>query len=158
MQSNSDVLQHLNAVLSHTLSAINQYFLHARMYRNWGLNQLNECDYRISIKEMKHADKLIERILFLEGLPNLQHIPPIQIGEDITEIINCDLDKSQALRRVLTDAIAYCEQVADYVSRELLTNILDQEEHFIDWCETQQTLIKNMGLENYQQSQMDTGE
>ena len=154
MKGDTRVIQLLNALLTTELTSINQYFLHARMYRNWGLEGLNEKSYKKSIKDMKQADELIERILFLEGLPNLQQLDRIRIGEHTEEMLRCDMDLQVEQLAKLREAIAYCEQVQDYVSRDVLEDILEYEEEHVDWIETQQYLISNAGLENYLQSQM----
>ncbi len=154
MQGDSKVIDYLNRVLGNELIGINQYFLHARMLKNWGFGKLNEHEYRESIDEMKHADRLIERILFLEGLPNLQELGRLRIGENVKEILNCDLQLEQQAHTLLKEAIATCESVGDYVSRELLDDILANEEEHIDWIETQLGLIDHMGLENYLQSHL----
>ena len=154
MKGDSKVIKYLNKALKNELVAINQYFLHARMFENWGLNELNEKEYEESIDEMKHAEALIKRILFLEGLPNLQDIGKIQVGENTEEIIRCDLAVELEAVPVLREAIEYCEQVKDYVSRELFEEILAGEEEHIDWLETQLELIEKVGLQNYQQSKM----
>jgi len=154
MKGDKKVIQYLNKALKNELSAINQYFLHARMYENWGLDQLNEKEYHESIDEMKHADALIKRVLFLEGLPNLQDIGKLKIGENTEEMLRCDLDLEMEAVPLLREAIEYSEQVKDYVSRELFEDILESEEEHIDWLETQLELIGKVGLKNYQQSMM----
>ena len=154
MQGHPNVVRHLNTVLKNELTAINQYFLHSRMSRNWGLNRLAEHSYKESIDEMKHADRLIERVLFLGGLPNLQDLGKLLIGENVREMLECDLKLEMQNRADLLKAIAECEALTDYQSRELLTEILGSEEEHIDWLETQLALIDRVGLENYSQSQM----
>lgn len=156
MKGNPNVLRTLNKVLTTELTSINQFFLHARIFKNWGLEELNEKAYKKSIKDMKQADQLIKRILFLEGLPNLQQLGKLQIGEDTQEMLQCDFNVVSAQLVELRDAIELCEAENDYVSRELLQEILEYEEDYVDWIETQQLLITNLGIENYQQTMMES--
>lgn len=154
MKGDRKVIEFLNKALYNELTAINQYFLHARMFRNWGFKELAEHEYKESIDEMKHADKLIERILFLEGLPNLQHLGKLLIGENPEEVLRCDLALETQALPDLRAAIAHCEQVGDYVSRELFEHILDSEEEHVDWIETQLDLIGRLGVASYLQTKI----
>jgi bacterioferritin len=154
MQGNTQVIAALNEVLTIELTSINQYFLHARMYKNWGLNGLNKVCYKKSIKDMKQSDELIERILFLEGLPNLQMLGKLLIGEETEEMLQCDMTFQTQQLPILRKAIALCEETQDYVSRALLEDLLEYEEEHLDWLETQQHLISTMGIEKYLQSNM----
>ncbi len=153
-----EVIDYLNAVLKNELTVINQYFLHAKMYADWGMTALAEKERKESIEEMEHADDLIERILFLEGLPNLQDLGKLLIGENVEEMLKCDLESELIAIPLLREAIAHCESVSDYVSRELFENILTAEEEHVDWIETQLSLIDRVGLQNYIQSQMGSGD
>ena len=154
MRGEKKVIEYLNKALANELIAINQYFLHSRMWKDWGLHKLAAKEYEESIDEMKHADQLVERILFLEGLPNLQNLGKLLIGENTREMLECDLKLEMLACPDLKEGIAYCESVGDYGSRELLSSILTSEEEHIDWLETQLSLIDRIGLENYQQSML----
>jgi len=158
MKGHDDVIAVLNKVLKNELTAINQYFLHSRMLRNWGVTKLAEYEYKQSIDEMRHADKLVERILFLDGLPNLQDLGKLLIGEDVEEILRCDLQLEQMAMPTLREGIALCERVNDYVSRRLLEEILASEEEHVDTLEAQFELLKRVGLQNYVQLQSSPAE
>ncbi|MDF1629657.1 MAG: bacterioferritin [Alcanivoracaceae bacterium] len=158
MRGEKKVIEYLNKALANELVAINQYFLHARMYKDWGLKKLADKEYEESIDEMKHADQLVERILFLEGLPNLQDLGKLLIGENAREMLECDLKLEHQAIPLLREAIAWCEQVKDYVSRDLLQDILGSEEEHVDWLETQLGLIDLVGIESYLQKQMETAD
>jgi bacterioferritin len=155
MQGDKKVIEHLNLVLGNELIGINQYFLHARMFKNWGFGELNDKAYKKSIKDMKQADRLIERVLFLEGIPNLQKLGKLMIGEHPKEMLECDLNLEISSLEALRTAIAICESTSDYVSRDILREILAYEEEYLDWLETQLALIEQISIENYLQSMMD---
>ena len=153
MKGDKQVIKHLNRILKNELTAINQYFLHSKIYKDWGITKLAEKEYEESIDEMKHADELIERILFLEGLPNLQSLGKLRIGENVNEMLQCDLDLEIDAISDLQNAVAYADEIRDYVSRELFNSILASEEGHVDWLETQLTSIEKMGIENFIQHQ-----
>ena len=152
---NPEIIEYLNKVLKNELTAINQYFLHAKILEDRGLKKLAAKEKKESIEEMEHADWLMERVLFLDGLPNLQDLGKLFIGEDVEEMLDCDLQQEMIAIPLLREAIGFCEGASDYVSRELLEKILENEEEHVDWLETQTSLIKNMGLQNYLQAQME---
>ena len=152
MQGSKSILTELNAVLKIQLTNINQYFLHARMYRNWGYHELNERDYKASIRAMKDADRTIQRVLFLEGLPNLQSLGKLLVGEDVQEMLDCDLKSEHAYRDAMVKALEKCEEKQDYISRDMLKNFLEDAEEYIDDIETDIDLIGKIGLKNYLQS------
>ncbi|MEE4277475.1 MAG: bacterioferritin [Halieaceae bacterium] len=156
MKGDAKVIELLNRILGNELVAINQYFLHAKMYKDWGLQELAEHEYHESIDEMKHADSLVERILFLEGIPNLQDLGKLMIGQDTKEMLESDLALEHKAHADLKETVAYCTEVRDYVSRDLAMSILDAEEDHIDWLETQLGLIEKVGLQNYLQTAMRT--
>ncbi len=155
MKGDARVIELLNKALYNELTAINQYFLHAKMLKNWGLKELAEHEHHESIDEMKHADKLAERILFLDGLPNFQALGKLKIGETPREILQCDLALELEALPLLKDGIAHCESVGDYTSRQLFADILDSEEEHIDWIETQLSLVERIGEQNYLAQQLD---
>lgn len=154
MKGNRDVINQLNQVLYHQLTAINQYFLHSRMFNDWGIEQLGSAEYKESIQQMKDADKIIERILFLEGLPNLQNLGKLYIGQHTVEVLNCDVRKVNENIEALQKTVSLAEQEMDYVTRDLVQEILEKEEEYLDWATTQLDLVEKVGIENYIQSQI----
>jgi bacterioferritin len=154
MKGNRDVINQLNQVLYHQLTAINQYFLHSRMFNDWGIEKLGSAEYKESIRQMKDADKIIERILFLEGLPNLQNLGKLYIGQHTLEVLNCDVRKVNENIEALQKAVSLAEQEMDYVTRDLVQEILKKEEEYLDWTTTQLDLVEKVGIENYIQSQI----
>jgi bacterioferritin len=158
VKGKKNIIDALNSVLSKELTAINQYFLHARMLQDWGLEKIGGLEYKASIDEMKHADLVIKRILFLEGLPNVQRLEKIKIGEDVKEVLESDLNVELDALKNLKECIELAEDEQDFASRELFLDILKSEEHHIDWLETQLELIKRVGIQNYQQSQIEMKE
>lgn len=154
MQGDKEVIKYLNKVLKNELTAINQYFLHSRMLKDWGLQRLARHEYEESIDEMKHADMIIERVIFLEGLPNLQDLGKLYIGENVKEVLECDLRTEMEAIPDLREGIAHCESAADYVTRDLFRSILDSEEEHVDWIETQLGMIEKMGIEHYMNAQV----
>ncbi|MGH8481054.1 MAG: bacterioferritin [Nevskiaceae bacterium] len=155
MRGDAKVIEFLNLALKNELTSVNQYFLHSRMAENWGLKRLAKKEYEESIDEMKHADALAKRVLFLEGLPNFQDLGKLYIGEDVPEILQCDLKREREAHVMYKDAVAHCEKVQDYVSRDLLVEIQESEESHIDWLEAQIGLLEKVGLQNYLQSLME---
>ena len=155
MKGNRDVINQLNQVLFHHLTSINQYFLHSRMFNDWGIEQLGSAEYKESIRQMKHADKIIERILFLEGLPNLQHLGKLYIGQHTEEVLKCDVRKVKENIEALQSAVKMAEQEMDYVTRDLLRSILEKDEDYLDWADTQLDLIGKVGIENFIQKNME---
>lgn len=154
MKGNRDVINQLNQVLYHQLTAINQYFLHSRMFNDWGIEKLGSAEYKESIQQMKDADKIIERILFLEGLPNLQNLGKLYIGQHTVEVLNCDVRKVNENIEALQKAVSLAEQEMDYVTRDLVQEILEEEDEYLDWATTQLDLVEKVGIENYIQSQI----
>ena len=154
MKGNRDVINQLNQVLYHQLTAINQYFLHSRMFNDWGIEKLGSAEYKESIRQMKDADKIIARILFLEGLPNLQNLGKLYIGQHTVEVLNCDVRKVNENIEVIQKAVSLAEQEMDYVTRDLVQEILEKEEDYLDWTTTQLDLVEKVGIENYIQSQI----
>ncbi|OKH90108.1 bacterioferritin [Thalassospira sp. TSL5-1] len=158
MKGDRQIIGYLNRTLTNQLTAINQYFLHARMLKNWGVVEMGEYEYKLSIKEMKRADDLIERILFLDGLPNLQNLNKLLIGENVSEIVDCDMKYELAALPLLREAISACEKAEDFVTRDLLVSFLEDQEEHVDWLETQQWQLDNVGIQNFIQSRSGDGD
>lgn len=158
MKGDRQIIGYLNRILTNQLTAINQYFLHARMLKNWGVVEMGEYEYKLSIKEMKRADDLIERILFLDGLPNLQNLNKLLIGENVSEIVDCDMKYELAALPLLREAISACEKAEDFVTRDLLVSFLEDQEEHVDWLETEQWQLDNVGIQNYIQSRSGDGD
>ena len=158
MKGDRQIIGYLNRILTNQLTAINQYFLHARMLKNWGVVEMGEYEYKLSIKEMKRADDLIERILFLDGLPNLQNLNKLLIGENVSEIVDCDMKYELAALSLLREAVSACEKAEDFVTRDLLVSFLEDQEEHVDWLETEQWQRDNVGMQNYIQSRSGDGD
>ncbi len=158
MKGDRQIIGYLNRILTNQLTAINQYFLHARMLKNWGVVEMGEYEYKLSIKEMKRADDLIERILFLDGLPNLQNLNKLLIGENVSEIVDCDMKYELAALPLLREAVSACEKAEDFVTRDLLVSFLEDQEEHVDWLETEQWQRDNVGMQNYIQSRSGDGD
>jgi bacterioferritin len=158
MKGDRQIIGYLNRILTNQLTAINQYFLHARMLKNWGVVEMGEYEFKLSIKEMKRADDLIERILFLDGLPNLQNLNKLLIGENVAEIVECDMKYELSALPLLREAVSACEKAEDFVTRDLLVSFLEDQEEHVDWLETEQWQLANVGVQNYIQSRSGDGD
>jgi bacterioferritin len=158
MKGDRQIIGYLNRILTNQLTAINQYFLHARMLKNWGVVEMGEYEFKLSIKEMKRADDLIERILFLDGLPNLQNLNKLLIGENVAEIVECDMKYELSALPLLREAVSACEKAEDFVTRDLLVSFLEDQEEHVDWLETEQWQLTNVGVQNYIQSRSGDGD